>query len=257
MSVVAALLIAMTVTELPRLQSADDSRSERALPVRVVALAGVAALVLVVALTGGWSIGRAVLVLVGALALTGWLVTSRSTRTEVGTPALALLILGGGLLVLLAFAGYDEPVGGVWRDWLAHAAAPALRGVDPGHALMVLAVGLAQLGPANQVVRLVLVSTGTLRPPGQPQASDRLRGGRVLGPLERLLIVSLALAGQVTAAGFVTAAKGLIRFPELTAQRGRSEVAGVGIDAITEYFLIGSFVSWSLALGGVGLVALS
>mgnify|MGYP002652878805 CR=1 FL=1 len=38
---------------------------------------------------------------------------------------------------------------------------------------------------------------------------------RLLGPLERVLILGLGLAGQVTAASLVIAAKGLIRFPEL------------------------------------------
>ena len=46
------------------------------------------------------------------------------------------------------------------------------------------------------------------------------------------------------------AAKGLIRFPELQAKRDDStSVDGVGIDAVTEYFLVGSFVSWLVALG--------
>ena len=35
---------------------------------------------------------------------------------------------------------------------------------------------------------------------------------------ERVFILGLGLAGQVTAAGLVIAAKGLIRFPELQAQ---------------------------------------
>ncbi|OBI03999.1 hypothetical protein [Mycobacterium scrofulaceum] len=48
------------------------------------------------------------------------------------------------------------------------------------------------------------------------------------------------------------AAKGIIRFPELTAQKGRD--GEVGIDEVTEYFLVGSFTSWLLALGGIGLV---
>ena len=79
----------------------------------------------------------------------------------------------------------------------------------------------------------------------EPQPSDQLRGGRLLGPMERLLILGLGLSGQLTAAGLVIAAKGLIRFPELQSKRDeRTTVEGVGIDEVTEYFLVGSFVSW-------------
>ena len=84
---------------------------------------------------------------------------------------------------------------------------------------------------------------------GEPQPSDQLRGGRLLGPMERVLILGLGLAGQLTAAGLVIAAKGLIRFPELQSTRNETTtVEAVGIDEVTEYFLVGSFVSWLVAL---------
>lgn len=117
---------------------------------------------------------------------------------------------------------------------------------------MVVGVVLVQFATANQLVRLVLGSVGAVRPAGQPQPSDRLKGGRLLGPMERLLILSLGVGGQLAAAGAVVAAKGIIRFPELNAQKGQN--GDVGIDEVTEYFLVGSFTSWLLALGGIGLV---
>jgi hypothetical protein len=67
-----------------------------------------------------------------------------------------------------------------------------------------------------------------------------------------LMIVGLALAGQLAAATAVVAAKSIIRFPEINAQKAR-ENGGIGIDEVTEYFLVGSFASWILALGGVAL----
>ena len=77
---------------------------------------------------------------------------------------------------------------------------------------------------------------------------------RLLGPMERVLILGLGLAGQLGAAGLVIAAKGLIRFPELQSKRSDSvAVDGAGIDQVTEYFLVGSFVSWLLALGSLVL----
>jgi hypothetical protein len=103
------------------------------------------------------------------------------------------------------------------------------------------------------LVRLVLGSVGAVRPVGEPQPSDKLKGGRLLGPMERLLIVGLGLGGQLTMATAVVAAKSIIRFPEINAQKAR-ENGGIGIDEVTEYFLVGSFASWILALGGLALV---
>lgn len=82
--------------------------------------------------------------------------------------------------------------------------------------------------------------------------SDKLRGGRLLGPVERVLIVGLGLAGQLSVATAVIAAKSIIRFPEINAQKAKAD-GGVGIDDVTEYFLIGSFASWIIALGGLAL----
>ena len=122
-------------------------------------------------------------------------------------------------------------------------------------ALLLLGVLLAQLSTGNQVVRLVLVATGTavpVVPPAEDDPSATLKGGRLLGPMERLVIVGLVLAGEITAASVVIAAKGLLRFPELQAARD----SGVpDIHEVTEYFLVGSFVSWLVALGGLVLLA--
>ena len=43
------------------------------------------------------------------------------------------------------------------------------------------------------------------------------------------------------------------RFPEINAQKAR-ENGTIGIDDVTEYFLVGSFASWIVALGGLVLV---
>ena len=65
-----------------------------------------------------------------------------------------------------------------------------------------------------------------------------LRGGRWIGPLERLLVIVLVGAGADVAIGAVVAAKGVIRFPEIS-QDSTGEKA--------EEFLIGSISSWILA----------
>lgn len=69
-------------------------------------------------------------------------------------------------------------------------------------------------------------------------------------------VVVRSLAGQFTAAAVVVAAEGLLRFPEL--QRGVSAEARTpdGPSDVPEYFLIGSFASWLVALAGVALLLL-
>ena len=86
--------------------------------------------------------------------------------------------------------------------------------------------------------------------------------------MERLVILGLGLAGEFGAAGIVIAAKGLLRFPEIqAAARGNGNANGnptsgptgsypggpAGIDDVTEYFLVGSFVSWLIALGSLAM----
>lgn len=73
-----------------------------------------------------------------------------------------------------------------------------------------------------------------------------LKGGRLIGPLERLLVLSLTLAGMYPLVAAILAAKGIVRFPEIS----RDSAAGNS----AEYFLIGSLVSWVLALAGAFLV---
>jgi hypothetical protein len=155
-----------------------------------------------------------------------------------------------GLLIVLS--GWGSDVAGLVQRWSTWVGLPAISEVDPTRLLMVAGVVLLQLVTGNQLVRLVLGSVGAIKLAGEPQPSDKLKGGRLLGPIERLLILGLGLAGQLGAATAVVAAKSIIRFPEINAQKAR-ENGGIGIDEVTEYFLVGSFASWILALGGLVL----
>jgi hypothetical protein len=148
----------------------------------------------------------------------------------------ALWHIGDIPLLVIAAAG---SVG-----WVILCARAERTGAHQGAPLAVFAMTVA--------LRLVLASVGAVKPAGQPQPSDRLKGGRLLGPMERLLILGLGLGGQLAAATAVVAAKSIIRFPELNAQKAR-ENGDVGIDDVTEYFLVGSFASWTLALAGLAL----
>lgn len=207
---------------------------------------------------GGWG-DAAAGVLVGAIVILWVYLTRRAGSARPHAAALALAVLGVGAAVLVAFSGLSvKPGGSVLEDWLRSLEVGPVRFVEASHAMLLFGVLLVNLATGNLVVRLVLASTGALRPadinpapPSTPSTGPaaELRGGRLLGPMERLLIVGLGLAGQLTAAGLVIAAKGLIRFPELQAKRSDTEeIQGAGIDQVTEYFLVGSFVSWLFAL---------
>ncbi|WP_407358056.1 hypothetical protein LTA6_002683 [Microbacterium sp. LTA6] len=72
------------------------------------------------------------------------------------------------------------------------------------------------------------------------------KGGRLIGPLERMLVLILTLAAAYPILAAMLAAKGIVRFPEIS----RDGETG----ARAEYFLVGSLVSWVMALGSAFLV---
>lgn len=242
MSAVAVFLIALGIDDLCR-------RAVRALWPPLVT--GPVVVLLCAAACALWHAGDTCLLVVAAAAVVAWeWLCVRSERSGSRQVA-ALAVFGAALALLTVLSGWSSPAGGAIARWSAWVHLP-LTHVTPTRLLMIVGVVIAQFATANQLVRLVLGSVGAVRPAGQPQPSDRLKGGRLLGPMERLLILSLGVGGQVAAASAVVAAKGIIRFPELNAQSSRD--GGVGIDEVTEYFLVGSFTSWLLALGGIGLV---
>ncbi|QOD94894.1 hypothetical protein IE160_07085 [Chryseoglobus sp. 28M-23] len=147
-------------------------------------------------------------------------------------------------------------------------------GLDSTVAVVILAVAVSLVTTANLVTRAILAAArgggagvpaaasgwrlrlgsrtiGSIEPrtaaPAE-SAPSPLLGGRIIGPLERLLIVFLALAGAPTLIAALLAAKGIVRFPEISADRGTGSKA--------EEFLIGSLTSWGLAgLGFLLIVA--
>ncbi len=250
MSCLAVLLIAVGVTDLVRSHDPAHPREAYAVgPVVVVVLAALARL-------RSWQ--ELTLLAVAAVTTVGWTwLSARAVRT--GTrPRAALSALAGGIAIqLLCTAAVGAP-GGPLASWLSSSAFATLHGATADRFLLVTGLFAVQLTTGNLIVRLVLTAIGSIRPEGQPQPSDRLRGGRLLGPMERVFILGLGLAGAPTAAALVIAAKGLIRFPELNTRRTANvQVKGVGIDEVTEYFLVGSFVSWLVAMAALGLAFLA
>lgn len=242
MSAVAILLVALGLADVCRRAVRTAWLPLAAGPVVVVVCAALCAL---------WRLGDILLLVLAAAATVVWEWLCLRSERAGSQQVVPLAVFTAALTLLIVLSGWAAEVNGIVARWSSWVALP-LGDVTPTRLLMIVGVVLMQFATGNQLVRLVLGSVGAVRPAGEPQPSDRLKGGRLLGPMERLLILSLGVGGQVGAASAVVAAKGIIRFPELNAQKGRN--GEVGIDEVTEYFLVGSFASWLLALGGMALV---
>ncbi|MDN8548426.1 hypothetical protein PUW81_004825 [Microbacterium sp. NM3R9] len=219
-----------------------------------------------------------ILLAVGALDLA----RSRLTGVRLG---IALVLLGGALLPLAAWAGaaawWFAAVGAAavwaattstreptrWGLWpaallgLVTAVAVALIGVREGQGpleriwpiesplgvvsldLAVALVGsLVFLVESGNVIVRASLRGGVVA----AAATNALRGGRLIGPLERILVFALTLTGAFTLLAAVLAAKGIVRFPEISRDDEGGDRA--------EYFLVGSLVSWVVALAAAFLV---
>lgn len=243
MSWVAVLLIGLAL--------ADLTHSVR--PVRVLPeCAGAIGAVLIGLLAGLSERGDVAALVLIAVAVIVWGQTVTSGFAGRIPAWVPLAVLAGSVGAAVAFAGRASAADGLLGDWLRGTAVPALAGLDADRVLLVVGAFAVQLSTGNVVVRLVLAATGTVNPARHGQVDDpetQLKGGRLLGPMERVFILGLALAGQVTAASIVVAAKGLLRFPELSSRRDQER-----IHLLTEYFLVGSFVSWLVALSSLVLL---
>ncbi len=256
MTWLAVWLVGVGVADLVR-----AGAGTRPTALRLAMAAGAATVAVLTGLTALVAPVDIVVLAASVVPLVLWVRLSEQATTTGSGHWSALASLAAGAAWLVALSGWASPAGGALGRWLEWADLPLVGpGAQPSQVLLVVGLLLVNLATANIVVRLVLLGVGAMRPvlpldaDSGPQPSDQLRGGRLLGPMERVLILGLGLAGQLTAAGLVIAAKGLIRFPELQAKRDdRSSVDGVGIDAVTEYFLVGSFVSWLVALVSLAL----
>lgn len=116
---------------------------------------------------------------------------------------------------------------------------------------LILAIGLTLFltVSSNGLVRAALLRDSTQLGQSPPGDGAQLKGGRLIGPLERLALAWLLTFGAYPVAAGLIAAKGIVRFPEIQADQQHGNKA--------EYFLVGSFVSWSLAIGAAGLLHLS
>ena len=87
--------------------------------------------------------------------------------------------------------------------------------------------------PANILIRYILQSCKMVVP---EDGSSLFHAGKLIGTLERWLILAFLLIGRYEVIGFLVAAKSIIRFGEKDKDQ-------------TEYFLAGTLLSISIAVG--------
>ena len=209
---------------------------------RLRALLGwLGAMAVAVAVASGFALGvRTVVALAAVTAATSgiWLLVRLprvwSSRRAIATALGALAAFVGSAVLWGSVRA--RPAGPLSR-WMLRSSFTAVARTRADRAVLRAGARIAMVATANALGRLVLAAVGT--EVDEPEA--RLRGGRIIGPMERILILGSAAAGQVTAAALVVSAKSLLRFPEISRSAER-------IDAVTEYFLVGSMSSWLIAL---------
>lgn len=114
------------------------------------------------------------------------------------------------------------------------------------YAFLVMGLGiLLVLKPASVVVRVVLNGLHS----GPPIEGFTLpQGGQILGYLERMIILILILMDQFAAIGFVIAAKSVLRFSDINRLREASDGKSPNPLYLTEYVLVGTFMSFLYVL---------
>jgi hypothetical protein len=203
----------------------------------LVAAAAAVSAVLGVAALSGMRVGSVALTAVIAIPAVVWVVLAPKTP---GKKDVWLLLLPIAALVgTIAASGSASAVEGDIAHWY--------EGLPFGFAFsgaisvdrFVFGVGafLFLLATSNQIVKLVLATTDAK----DLKAADLPKGGRLLGPMERLIVAAAVVAGDPAGAGFVVAAKGLLRFPEV------SRTENDNIHELTEYLLVGTFTSVLIA----------
>lgn len=153
------------------------------------------------------------------------------------TGRLATTSRSGGVVVRLAPVAAALTLAGAA---LAASATPPVHGFALA-ATYVLAVAAAATGGAPMV--LAAFRFARRQPDAGPEPDDGpLRGGRVIGLLERTAVAVSILAGWPEGIAIVLAVKGLARYPELREPHA------------SEQFIIGTFTSvlWAAAVAGVG-----
>lgn len=227
MILLALLLASIGSADLVRPQ---DAAATRGILARSIGI-GLAVLVL-----GVWGTGLPWWwVVIGVALLAAWIAFTPVSGLVAHTFPWPIVGLALAVLAILVAGAHAPEAHGWLTRWYDSLDYRALRHVAFDRFAVTVAYLIFLVDSANIIVRMVLTGTDA-----KVLASERsLRGGRVLGPLERIFLFAMGLSGQFAAMTAVIAAKGILRFPEIS-----RDTAGTK----AEYVLVGSFVSWALAL---------
>ncbi len=181
-------------------------------------------------------IAVAVILWVLGILLTFGAVVVSILATQLRRPALGLVALAPvGIGVLLLAFGIGVPLPGR-AFWVLLAIAIAALGIAAGNPITVFVLHLA-------TPKAMTGDNGGIVVGGPARGTSRevLRGGTIIGYLERLAIVAGIAVGHPEVVAAVIAIKGLGRFSELDSPEAR------------ERFIIGTLVSmiWGAACGGL------
>lgn len=186
------------------------------------------------------------------LLLTLWHLLSWSAVSVLTLVGLALLIAASHLLIDITKSYFDGlryfvldqllhllVIVLVWQSLVEvgyHALLQlGLMLLKPEHLLLLLAY-LLLMKPASVMIGLVLTKIAA---PASSVKQGSPAAGHLIGIAERLLILTLILADQYSAVGLVVAAKSVLRYNDLRNSHDR---------ALTEYILLGSFLSFGITL---------
>lgn len=154
-------------------------------------------------------------------------------RPSLISPPGAVVLLVSHVAVTATVAGLaavSGPVAAPW-SWLA-AAAGAAAALLSGNVVVLSIFGLADASSRSTTPRV---------------QRTILRGGAMIGALERLTMVGTLLAGWPEGIAAIIAVKAFARYPELKAGQGTGA---------TERFIIGTFASlgWAGACAGIVMI---
>jgi hypothetical protein len=135
------------------------------------------------------------------------------------------------VIAAVAVAWPGTYAAGLWPE--AARIVPPLTGLPVGFAFAAGLIG-AVLAGGHAVGALM---RGLKLPPDPADDPSLPQGGRLIGQLERLIILVLVLAGEIVGIGLLIAAKSILRFGE--AQRSRQTA---------EYVIVGTLASFAWAL---------
>lgn len=237
MIIVSLALLSFAVADLLRWSPEPVSARRMSL-----AAVGATAATLTVAVLSGFSAIDIVVTGVTTLMVVApWLLFDLPRRRLSG-PGYPLGWIIGVLLAAVATSGSVDMIAGPLERWYVNLPFAFVRSIGIDQFLLGASAALFLLATTNRIVRLVLEAAGTPTSKGE----TALRGGRLLGPMERLFIGAMVVSGNLTGAAVIIAAKGFLRLPEI--RSNVDQIEGVN-DQVTEYFLIGTFCSLLLASG--------